>query len=202
MNGLIYDCEIIRCIPSREIEPELEYCKGWDDFDGMGLSVIGVWDLKEDIPRVFLGDNSEEFQTLVKDREHIIGFNSLAFDDNLCAANGIAVTTTYDLLCEVRAASGQPRHYTPDLTRGGYSLDALARTNLEISKSGSGSLAPKLWQQGEYGAVIDYCLRDVMLTKRLFEKRDRLTDPVDGSPLCLREPDEPILEGVKFLDFA
>jgi hypothetical protein len=109
---------------------------------------------------------------------------------------------TYDLLCEVRAASGQPRQYTPRVTRGGYSLDALAKANLEISKSGRGDLAPKLWQRGEYGAVIDYCLRDVMLTKRLFEKRTHLVDPTDGSSLCLRELDEPILEGVRFLDFA
>lgn len=202
MDALIYDCEIIRCIPSGEMEEGLDYCKGWDDFEGMGISVIGCWDLKEDIPRVFLADNFQDFQALVDAREHIGGFNSVSFDDNLCRANGLSVETTYDLLCEVRVASGQPPLYTPGLTRGGYSLDALAKANLAISKSGSGDLAPKLWQRGQYGAVIDYCLRDVMLTKRLFQKRDHITDPIDGSPLCLREPDEPILEGARFLDFA
>jgi hypothetical protein len=184
---IVYDCEIIKCIPPA-IKPYLQYCAGWSDHAGMGISVIGVYDYLADQYRVFLEDNFGDFARLVRDREHVIGFNSLAFDDKLCAAHGLEVTTTYDLLCEVRVASDQPPHYRPG-TRSGYSLEALARANLGTGKSGSGALAPELWQRGQRGAVIDYCLGDVALTKRLFDRRAELIDPTGRGLLTLREPE-------------
>ena len=98
--------------------------------------------------------------------------------------------TEYDLLCEVRLASGQPALYTPGETRAGYNLDALALANLGKAKTGHGALAPALWQQGKYHEVIRYCLNDVMLTKALFDRRATLIDPTDGADLCLREPED------------
>jgi hypothetical protein len=44
---VIYGCEIARCIPKGERSPDLEYCQGWADFKGMGISVIcaySSWD--------------------------------------------------------------------------------------------------------------------------------------------------------------
>lgn len=190
INAILYDCEIARCIPPQwnegERDPELEYCGGWDDFKGMGISVIAVYDLWQDCYRIFLEDNFNEFQKLVDARHGIIGFNSTSFDDNLCYAHGIKVATTYDLLAEVRIASGQPPHYVKGQTRGGYSLEQLAQANLGYGKSGTGSLAPELWQRGQRGAVIDYCLGDVAITKKLFEMRAGLTDPTTGETLILR----------------
>lgn len=189
-STLIYDCEIVRCIPPA-VKPDLEYCGGWHDHANMGISVIGVYDYLSKNYRVFLEDNFGDFGDLVRQRDVIIGFNSLAFDDKLCAAHGIDVYTTYDLLCEVRAASGQPREYVYGQTRKGYSLEALARTNLGTGKSGSGALAPEMWQRGQRGAVIDYALLDVQLTRRLFELGvgDGLTDPTGRGLLTLREPE-------------
>jgi hypothetical protein len=185
---IVYDCEIIKCIPPA-LKPDLQYCEGWHDHAGMGISVIGVYDYLTDQCRVFLKDNFADFVKLVRDREHVISFNSLAFDDKLCAAHGIKVKTTYDMLCEVRAASGQPREYVYGQTRKGYSLEALARANLGTGKSGSGAFAPELWQRGQRGAVIDYCLGDVALTKRLFDRRAELIDPTGRGMLTLREPE-------------
>jgi hypothetical protein len=184
---IVYDCEIIKCIPPA-VQPDLQYCEGWHDHAGMGISVIGVYDYLTDQYRVFLKDNFADFVKLVRDREHVIGFNSLAFDDRLCAAHGLEVTTTYDLLCEVRVASKQPPRYRPG-TRPGYSLERLALANLGTGKSGSGALAPELWQRGQRGAVIDYCLGDVALTKRLFDRRAGLIDPTGRGMLTLREPE-------------
>lgn len=188
-DALIYDCEVVNCIPNwgEELDPNLKYCSGWDDFDGMGISVIGAYDFRQDRYRIFLEDNFQEFQKLVDDRKAIIGFNSLCFDDKLCEAHGLKVSTTYDLLAEVRVASGQPRYYVKGVTRGGYSLEKLTWANLGYGKSGSGSLAPELWQRGQQGAVIDYCLQDVEITRRLFDRRLTLTDPTNGETLILRE---------------
>jgi hypothetical protein len=191
LDAIIYDCEIQKCIPGKDGRVGgYNYCDGWQDFLNMGISCICAYDYMEDCYRIFFSDNMRDFQILARSREHVIGFNSVSFDDNLCRANGIIdFDTDYDLLCEVRIASGQPPHYIPNITRGGYSLGAIAETNLGVSKSGSGELAPKLWQQGKIGAVVDYCLRDVQLTKRLFDmaQADQLVDPTNGQPLKLRK---------------
>lgn len=41
---LIYDCEIIKAIrdPKKVDLAHIEYCNGWDDYENMGISVIGV----------------------------------------------------------------------------------------------------------------------------------------------------------------
>lgn len=190
LNAIIYDCEIIRCIPEKGVEqdPDLFYCDGWHDYEAMGISCIGVYDFATDSCRVFLADNLKQFQALAQSRQHIIGFNSLAFDDKLCTANGLKIQTTYDLLCEVRVAAGMPPYYVKGVTQAGYSLERLAQTNLGYGKSGDGANAAKLWQRGQYGQVIDYCLGDIAITKKLFEMRSHLADPNNGQVLKLKEP--------------
>ena len=189
-SAIIYDCEIIKCIPDRgrPNDPRLDYCAGWDDHQNMGISCIGVFDYQSDQLLVFTGETLADFAALVKEREHVIGFNSRFFDDLLCRANGIEVTTTYDILVEVRRATGQPDRYVRGLTRAGYNLDNLVWRNLGASKTGSGELAPRLWQQGKHQEVIDYCKHDVMLTKRLLETWGNLIDPTDESRFALRCP--------------
>lgn len=186
---LIFDAEIIKCIPNRKKEennPKLEYCEGWTDFQNMGISVICAYDYKEASYKVFLQDNLDEFTELTKERA-LVGFNSVAFDDKLLQANDINAVTTYDLLQEVRLASGQPKQYGKGLRRG-YSLDALAKINLNTSKTATGALAPVMWQQGKIGAVIDYCLQDVVITKKLFDlsQKKKIIDPTNNSELTLR----------------
>lgn len=183
---LFYDCEISKCIPSGYINPKYEYCKGWGDFENMGIACIGTYSWKFGY-RAFLSEELEEFQKLVNTADEIIGFNSISFDDNLLKANGIKIRTTYDLLCEVRIASGQPPHYVRGRTRAGYSLKDLCRANLKRNKSGSGELAPQLWQDGQYEKVISYCLNDVSLLVALYEKRSVLRDPNSGEILFLRD---------------
>jgi hypothetical protein len=180
MKRLFYDCEIKNCIPSGW-EPEQDkykYCKGWDDFQGMGLSVVGTYVEWKNLYIYYLEHELKLFQELVDDSDEIIGFNSISFDDNLCRANGINITTTKDLLCQVRVAAGMPPHYERGITRGGYSLSSLANVNLTFDKTGSGELAPKLWQDGKKSEVISYCLNDVKLLVEL-EKLDYLIDPTD-----------------------
>lgn len=187
LKALIYDCEIIKAIPGKyePRDPSIKYCDGWHDHANMGISVICAYHYPTDRYRVFCQDNFGEFQGLVMACDQIIGFNSIKFDDQLCAAHGIKVQTTYDLLCEVFEASGQPRQYTPGLTRSGYGLHQIAHANLGQGKTGNGALAPVQWQYGQIGQVIDYCLQDVALVKKLIDKLPVLIDPTDGSTLNL-----------------
>ena len=186
-STLIYDCEIQRALPPSRgtFDPGILYCKGWSDFATMGIACIAAYDYQNDEYRVFGAGNLDEFQELVNHREQIVGFNSISFDDKLCAANYLKVTTTYDLLVEAWRATGQPLVYTRGVTRAGFRLDDFARYNLNEVKSGNGAQAPIWWQRGQYAKVVDYCLRDVLLLRRLFELGDRLCDPTNGNVLAM-----------------
>lgn len=198
MKTLIYDCEIVRCIPHGDRNPNLQYCGGWRDYENMGISLIGAYLSWDKSIRIYPQSAFDCFQKAVSEADLIVGFNSLAFDDNLCQANNINIKTDYDLLSETWAAAGMPRTYTRGTTRAGYKLDNLAQINLGRGKSGSGELAPVLWQAGQQWAVVDYLVDDILITKQLYDKRSCLVDPTNGDILCLREPDEPIDAGARF----
>ena len=123
-----------------------------------------------------------------------MGFNSKRFDDPLCQANGVAVTTDYDIFFELQKAAGlvqegQDRAYNP-----GFGLERVLRTNFAGQKSGHGGDAPINWQRGRRGNVIDYCLEDVRQTKRVLDKIIQdgwVWDPRDkheNSRLMMRRP--------------
>ena len=82
----------------------------------------------------------------------------------LCARFKVLAAESYDILDEVWKACG--RSYE----RGLNSLDALARANGQGRKTGSGTLAPRLWQMGRHADVINYCQMDIDLTRRLFQR--------------------------------
>jgi hypothetical protein len=190
LDVVVYDIEIKKCIPDRDKQndPSLQYCNGWGDHAGMGIAVLAAYDTRAGLPRVFCEDNLDEFQKLISGRT-VAGFNNIGFDEKVLLAHGIHVTSSYDLMCEVRAALGLPRSGPGG---AGRKLDELARVNLGVQKSMNGVLAPVQWQRGKVGEVIDYCLRDVMLTLALIERCPDLVDPVTGNMLDVRMP--PTLE--------
>lgn len=224
MKLVIYDCEIINCIPSNNLDTDKYYaCEGWHDFQNMGISVIGFahnFDLFDNQKINFFNVLSVDFildkicknyknpklnfesfiliyyrlkyfLDLIDKSDYFIGFNNHSFHDNLISSNHINLPTekSIDLLTDIREASGQPRSYTPGITPGGYSLDAIAKANLNYGKSGSGALAPQLWQDGKYDDVISYCKDDINLTiqiAKLFYS-DQLIDPTNGEVLICPE---------------
>lgn len=183
-SALVYDIEIENCIPDKvkKKDPRFNYCVGWHDHIGMGIACVGVYDLYTSMPRVFTKGNMGDLQKLILDREEIIGLNSLDFDDKVLLAHGINIKTTYDIMVEARSACGV------DKFTKGFSLAKLLSDNNLASKTGSGELAPVQWQMGQYGAVIDYCLADVMLTYRLLLKRANFHVGTLNRTVKLREP--------------
>lgn len=196
MNALIYDCEIVKAIPSPNsyCEKGIKYCSGWSDHARMGISVIGVYDYVEDRARVFCEDNKAGFAALCSQREICVGFNNIPFDNTLIrATDGWGAPDDdkcYDLLREVWAAAGLGAEFNRK-THGGYGLDAVCEKNFGAKKSGNGALAPVLWQRGQIGEVIDYCMNDIRLTKRLFDAAvsgEAIFNPKTGEALTLRKP--------------
>ena len=189
MKILIYDCEIIKAVPidyKNEAPIEgIEYCKGWDDHENMGISVIGTYSnwTKEQI--AFVNNSAmpqlcyervgtirpiNEFQQLLDECDVLVGFNNQHFDDNLIKANGFTIpdrVVNYDILVEMwRAVGIQPPFVFP--THAGYSLKQTCEANGLPPKTGDGGNAALMWQRGKYQEVIDYCLNDIKITTELF----------------------------------
>lgn len=193
-SAFVYDIEIVKGIADKKSPtiPGIEYCAGWNDHANMGISVIGVYDYLEDRSRVFLKDNFADFVALVNTRDIAVSFNGIGFDNKVITHGGcdISETKSYDLLAEIWAASGLARTFSYP-THIGFGLDAVCSLNFGTTKSGSGALAPVLWQQGRFGEVIDYCLNDVALTKQLFDavlRGDSIISPKGGANLLLPSP--------------
>lgn len=192
MKLIVYDCEILNAIPDSitKLAPleGIKYCQGWGDHAGMGISVVCAYIWGEGY-RVFLHDNLSELLALAMMPDNImVGFNNHAFDDKLIrgqmSGEGLNfAASSWDLAREVRRAKGM----NPDAPGGGTGgLDGLARANFLSGKKSTAN-APVDWQRGLWGKVIDQCLLDVMLTKRLVELAldYRLRDTESGRKLAI-----------------
>lgn len=205
-DGVIYDIEIERGIADGPEENDILYCKGWEDYPNMSISTLCAYDYVEDAYRVFCRDNFEEFLDLLSKRKWIVGFNNLKFDNHVLeeyvAANfpstdskDLAVgvrARTYDILVEIWRTEGL-REIFKIRTHGGYGLDAVCKATFGIRKTGNGAHAPVDWQRGKRGTVIDYCLNDIRLTKRVMDSilaREPLVNPKRGGDLILRHPED------------
>jgi len=171
---VLYDCEIVKAIPSKykKTIDDIEYCDGWTDFEGMGISVIAAYDYGQDIYHTFCKDNLAEFQKLIDGRD-VAGFNSNKFDDKLCMAHGVEIVSK-DIMLFVMKVLGAKSFK-------GLSLGACCKANgVSSGKTGDGAMAPVDWQRGNYGKVIDYCINDVWMLKQLYDtinKNDYIYDP-------------------------
>lgn len=196
MKMVLYDVEIINAIPEKGSAPleGIAYCKSWGDKVGMGVSVICAYVWGEGY-RVFLEDNMSTFKALVEAPDTLlVGYNNKTFDDPLIEQAldiHVPANHSWDLLRAVRVARGES-----PTSVGGPGLDRLCQANFLAGKDGSGAFAPILWQRGQRGQVIDYCLRDVFMTKKLIELvyDGRLRDPDNGRILDVQRP-QPFADG-------
>jgi len=157
IEAVVYDVEIIAGIPQAgEVrDPNLYYCGGWEDYEGMGLSVVTAFDFVECSWNVYLQDNLNEFKTLVNSRRTLIGFNNERFDNNVLRANGFIISAEKSWDNWKAVVNTQPHGQ-----RKGFSLNDLLVANGMPAKTGLGSDAPRLAQTGKWGQLINYCLSD------------------------------------------
>lgn len=173
MKIIVLDAEIKKLIRNKDekLLEGLEYCDGWQDHAGMGISVLGVYNYEDGRYRTFMSDNLGELQSLIDRADFVVGYNIIKFDGPLLANNGINIPPEkyFDILVEIWRASGLSCEYDKE-NHSGFHLAQTIEENISgACKTGNGADAPVLWQQGRIGQLIDYCMSDVFLTKKLMD---------------------------------
>lgn len=161
-NIVVYDLET---------KVDAKAAGGWKNLDKMGISSGALFDYVDLTYSVYLDDNMGQLAKRLNQKGTIIvGFNIIDFDNNLLRACGYPLADeerlmSYDLLQVSRVAcTGSPQSFEK-----GFRLDDhLKALGLPV-KTGDGAFAPKLYQDGKLGELIDYNLKDVHREKALFE---------------------------------
>jgi len=195
---LVYDIEIKKAIASKneDVRQGIEYCEGWHDHKNMGISCICAYDYYEKRYRAFCADNIAHFYDLADQHDTLVGFNNIGFDNRVIVCNMPSSEVylkdkSYDILREIWIGAGiGPVFKYP--SHAGYGLDAVVKScGLASGKTGHGAVAPVDYQRGNYGALIDYCLADVWLTKKLLDliiETGMVINPKTQKAIAVRKP--------------
>ena len=169
---LVWDIETMHM--PRDGEPIGEYVQR------CGISLAAVWD---DLDHEWCLYGNRDIDALVAKLEEadlVVGYNSVGFDHLVldAVAGRRTIFEELDLWNVIQASMGSSR-WGP----GKGTLDAVSRRTLGRGKSGSGSDAPALAQEGRWYELANYCMHDVELTKELWQFMERhgyVIDPVGG----------------------
>lgn len=140
---------------------------GWDNFAALKISVVGAYSYIRD--KYFCFEESEmgKLADLFAQASRLVGFSMNRYDVPVLnlyfqklngGAPNIWEKERVDLLQEVEMAAGQR-----------VSLSKLAEANLGIKKDRHGSEAIGLYKEGKIEELKAYCLKDVELTKKLYD---------------------------------
>ena len=141
---------------------------GWNNFGALKISVVGVYSYEQDKYFAFEENQMEEMAPLFLNASKLVGFASNRYDVPVLnlyfrklkdrEALNLWTKDRVDLLEEIERQTG-----------GRISLSRLAEANLGEKKEGHGSQAVDLYASGDIEALKKYCLKDVELTKRLYD---------------------------------
>ena len=133
---------------------------GWHMAHLMRVSCGVVYDSSEDRFVVYEEKQIQQLIAHLQRLDLVVGFNSKRFDYKVL--NGYSdfdflQLPAFDILEAVKNRLGFR-----------LSLDHIAEATLGQSKSGSGLDALEWWQRGRMDLIIDYCRKDVLITRDLY----------------------------------
>ena len=148
------------CIFDVETQRSAHEVGGWHRADLMKMSCAVLYDSKTDQYFEFLDDQVDQLIQHLKTCDLVVGFNVKRFDFRVLAGYSdfnFEVLPILDILEDVH-------------NRLGYrlSLDHLAKVTLSRKKTADGLQALQWWKQGRIREIIDYCKKDVEITRDLF----------------------------------
>ncbi|PLX43484.1 MAG: hypothetical protein C0611_15000 [Desulfobacteraceae bacterium] len=148
------------CIFDIETQRSAQEVGGWHRADLMKMSCAVLYDSIKDQYLEFLDDQVDQLIEHFKKCDLVVGFNIKRFDFRVLAGYSdfnFEQLPTLDILEDVH-------------NRLGYrlSLDHLAKVTLGKKKTADGLQALRWWKQGRIREIIDYCKKDVEITRDLF----------------------------------
>ncbi len=196
---IVYATKTIKAIaPVSARKVGTAYCNGRRDFSNMGIAVICAYDYTTETNQVFLRDNFHSFQKLLDDTDMVIGFNILDFDNELLMANGFYLnpnTAHFDVQKAIwSAALGHELGTGPSTPQhAGYGLNDCTMANFGGGILSASHNPQVMWQHGRIGVVVNYCLNDIRLIKKLVDKIIEMGEVVNpkevGKTLCIEFPE-------------
>ncbi len=148
------------CIFDIETQRSAQEVGGWHRADLMKMSCAVLYDSKKDQYFEFLDNQVDKLIEHFKKCNLVVGFNVKRFDFRVLSGYSdfnFEKLPTLDILEDVH-------------NRLGYrlSLDHLAKVTLGQKKTADGLQALQWWKQGRIREIIDYCKKDVEITRDLF----------------------------------
>lgn len=128
----------------------------------LGISVAGVYSYAKDAFFAFEEHELSRLTDLLKETDHIIGFNIVHFDIPVLEAYVDKAILVPIALTDIFADAVKFLGHR-------VGLDGVAKATLGRGKSGHGLEALEWFRQGKLAELKEYCLDDVRLTRDLYE---------------------------------
>lgn len=153
MNEIVFDVET---------KKSFDEVGGRNNLAALGISVLGAYFYRDGSFKAYEEHELPEFEKELEKADRVIGFNIFNFDLPVLQPymGRLALNTlpALDIFDDVTAKLGHR-----------ISLDALSKATLGAQKSGHGLEALQWFREGRIQEVKDYCLKDVELTRDLYE---------------------------------
>jgi DEAD/DEAH box helicase domain-containing protein len=162
---------------------------GWNNFEALKISVVSLYSYNKQKYFCFEEKELDQLVDFFKNSKTLVGFSINRYDIpvlniyfqkmNLKEPINLWEKERIDLLEEIEKIVGER-----------ISLSKLSEINLGIKKDRSGKEAPELYFNGQIEELKKYCLKDVEITKALydlyfFEKKLFFPDKKTGQKLIL-----------------
>lgn len=134
---------------------------GTNDPADLSIAIVAAYDSATDTYDSYLESELPRLWKLLERTDVLVGYNSDHFDIpllNKYYPGDLARIKSIDLMKEVHAALGRR-----------LKLDTLADATLGTKKIGNGLQSLEWWKKGDIDKVRAYCIKDVEITKRLFD---------------------------------
>ncbi|BAI81029.1 DEAD/DEAH box helicase domain protein [Deferribacter desulfuricans SSM1] len=134
---------------------------GWKNAHKMGIAILVAYSYKNNKYFIYDEKNISDFKSLLDKSKVIIGFNIINFDLKVLTPYikfDFKETYILDILTEIKNITGRR-----------FSLDNIASSTLNTKKSANGLQSIKWFKEGKIDKIIEYCKKDVDITKSIFE---------------------------------
>ncbi|MBI2641725.1 ribonuclease H-like domain-containing protein [Candidatus Roizmanbacteria bacterium] len=135
--------------------------RDYDDPKKLGISVVGIYDYKNNQGKVYLETEIPQLFPILEDSSYIIGFNVKSFDLPVLQyyyPGKVHNLPIFDILEDIREKVGKR-----------LALNDIIMATLNKKKSGHGLMAIDYYKEKRWEELKKYCLDDVLLTKELFD---------------------------------